>query len=621
MRLLAELRRRNVIRMAGLYLVGAWLVVQVAGTLLPMFDAPPGMVRSVVLLLAIGFVPALVFAWVFELTPEGIKRDAEVPPEASIAPQTARRMDRMIIAVLALALLYFAVDKFVLSPARQAALATASAAAAPPRPAASAPAISPKSIAVLAFTDLSPQHDQEYFSDGIAEEILNALAHVKDLKVAGRTSSFYYKGRNEDLRSIGRTLGVAHVLEGSVRKQGDKVRITAQLIRSADGFHLWSESYDGDLKDVFQLQEQIARAVTASLKAVLEGEQKQRLVPVATASPEAYALYLQATAVFNRRDGAHFADAIADLQRALRLDPGYARAYSRLSALHVLANNYAGLDRAAAYQAARREAAKAMELDPSLAEPLSVLGVLAEFERDWLPARELHDRALALDPGDVTANFWLGLTRLNAGYLRDGLAGVDNALAIDPLLPNALGWRAFFHLDAGERDTARQMAQRAQGQGLRWGDTVLGLIAHAEGRDTEALAHLQQGLTALTAELPPGATDILAQGFYGDASQRQRARAMLEAYVAGAPRSIPTVVPWFLLMTGDPTRALEIAQDPRTTNDTLFVASLWSQQGAAARRLPQFPGFARKMGMTAVWDKYGAPDECRRIAPGDYRCD
>ena len=619
MGLLAELRRRNVIRMAGLYLVGAWLVVQVAGTLLPMFGAPAGMVRSVVLLLAIGFVPALVFAWVFELTPEGIKRDAEVPPEASIAPQTARRMDRMIIAVLALALLYFAVDKFVLSPARQASASTVATAAPAPTPKSVAPAISPKSIAVLAFTDLSPQHDQEYFSDGIAEEILNALAHVKDLKVAGRTSSFFYKGRNEDLRSIGRTLGVAHVLEGSVRKQGEKVRITAQLIRSEDGFHLWSESYDGDLKDVFQLQEQIARSVTDNLKAVLEGEQKQRLVPVATASPEAYALYLQATAVFNRRDGAHFADAIADLQQALRLDPGYARAYSRLSALHVLANNYAGVDRPTAYAAARHEAQMAMKLDPTLAEPLSVLGVQAEFERDWVAARELHDRALAKDPGDVTANFWLGLTRLNAGYLRDGLAAVDRSLEIDPLLPNALGWRAFFYLDAGERDKARRMAQQAQGQGLRWGDTVLGLLAHAEGRDP--VPDLQHGLPALTAELPAGAADILAQGFYGDAARRERARALLDSYVAGAPRSIPTVVPWFFLMTGDPARALEIAQDPRTTNDTLFLATLWSSHGAAARRLPQFPGFARKLGMAAVWDKYGAPDECRRIAPGDYRCD
>jgi TolB-like protein len=617
--LITELRRRNVIRMAGLYLVGAWLLVQVAGTLLPIFHTPEWVLRTLVLLLAIGFLPALVFAWVFELTPQGLKRDADVTPEDSIAPHTARRMDRMIIAVLAVALVYFAVDKFVLAPAR--ATAVPSVAADSRSHKVDAPAASPKSIAVLAFTDLSPQHDQEYFSDGMAEEILNALAHVKDLKVAGRTSSFYYKGRNEDLRTIGTALGVANVLEGSVRKQGNQVRITAQLIRSADGFHLWSESYDGDLKDVFALQERIARAITDKLQAVLEGEQKSRLVPVATNNPDAYALYLQATSVFNRRDGKQFATAIAGLQRALQLDPKYARAHSRLAALEVLYNNYSGVDRVAALAAAKREAFAAIALDPTLGEPHAVLGVLYEYQRDWLGAREEHDRALALEPGDVTTNFWHGLTRLNAGYRADGLAGVDDALAIDPLLPNALAWRAYFYLDAGDHETARRMSQGALGQGLLFGDTVLGLLAHAEGDDAGAIAHLQRGFPALTTELPAGAGDVLAQGLYGDAAQRARAIAMLDDFVAHRHGTIPTLVPWYYLMSGDAARALVVAQDPRTTNDTFFLASLWSKSGAAARRLPQFPAFARKIGMTAVWDKYGAPDDCRRVAPGDYLCE
>ena len=227
MTLLSELRRRNVIRMAGLYLVGAWLITQVAATLLPVFDAPEWVMRVLVGLLAIGFPAALVFAWVFELTPEGLKRDADVPSAASIAPQTARRMDRMIIVVLALALGYFAVDKFVLAPTRDATTAplaamTSEGSAATSTAASNgegagpgtAPAIDAKSIAVLAFANMSADKDNEYFSDGVAEEILNALAKIDDLKVAGRTSSFYFKGRNESLATIGSTLGVAHVLEG-----------------------------------------------------------------------------------------------------------------------------------------------------------------------------------------------------------------------------------------------------------------------------------------------------------------------------------------------------------------------------------------------------------------------
>jgi TolB-like protein/Tfp pilus assembly protein PilF len=447
--LIAELRRRNVFRMAGLYLVGAWLVTQVAGTLLPMFEAPQWIARAVVILLAIGFVPALVFAWIFELTPQGIRRDADVPPQHSIAPQTARRLDRAIIVVLTLALGYFAVDKFVLAPRQSV-----------PSPHMS-DEITSKSIAVLPFIDLSPAKDQEYFSDGMSEELLNALAKVKDLKVAGRTSSFSFKGKNEDMRTIGAALGVANIVEGSVRKQGDKVRITAQLVQATNGFHLWSQTYDGDLKDVFELQERIARAITDELRVVLQGDQKTRLVPVATTSPEAYSLYLKATAIFNRRDGAHFDDAIADLERAIELDPKFARAFSRLAVIYSVAPQYLqSTDLNAARDAAQRNAVTAIALDPTLAEPLAALALSDRIGHRYVEEREGYERALALDPDDVTAIFWFGLTELMGGYTRHGMELLDRALSIDPKLPNALRWRAKMHIAAGDLDAAAIDAQR-----------------------------------------------------------------------------------------------------------------------------------------------------------------
>ena len=265
MNFLAELRRRNVIRMAGLYLVGAWLIVQVASTIFPAFELPGWALRGVILVLAIGFIPALVFSWVFELTPDGLKRDAEVPASESIAPQTARRMERVFLVLLTLALGYFAIDKFVLAPKREAArvaeVTQATKVDAVPTSATPIPAVSAipeKSIAVLAFANMSADKDNEYFSDGVAEEILNSLANVKDLKVAGRTASFYFKGRNEPMAAIGAVLGVANILEGSVRKQGNRLRITAQLSRVSDGFHLWSETFDGTDADIFALQENIA---------------------------------------------------------------------------------------------------------------------------------------------------------------------------------------------------------------------------------------------------------------------------------------------------------------------------------------------------------------------------
>jgi serine/threonine-protein kinase len=243
----AELKRRNVVRMAGLYLVGAWLLTQVAGTVLPMFGAPDWLPRSIVILLAIGFLPALIFSWVFELTPEGLKRDAEVAPEKSIAPQTARRMDRMIIVLLLLALAYFAFDKFVLGPRRAGA------------PNESTSSVSLKSIAVLPFVNTSGDAANEYFSDGLSEELIAVLVKIPGLKIIGRSSSFLFKGKSEDSRAIGQKLGVAHLLEGSVRKQGERVRIVAELISAADGRALWTDTYDRELKDVFAVRARLPR--------------------------------------------------------------------------------------------------------------------------------------------------------------------------------------------------------------------------------------------------------------------------------------------------------------------------------------------------------------------------
>ena len=630
MSLIDELKRRNVIRMAGLYLVGSWLIVQVTGTLLPVFDAPSWVLKTLVGLLAVGLVPALIFSWVFELTPDGIKRDAEVEPNRTVAVQTTRRLDRMIIAVLLLALTYFGFDKFVLAPRHEAsliasmthvdqeALKTSGNNSAPAR---SSDAIDRKSVAVLPFTDLSPAHDQEYFSDGMAEEILNALAQVKDLKVAGRTSSFFFKGKNEDLRAIGKTLGVANVLEGSVRKQDDKVRITAQLIRSADGIHLWSESYDGDLRDVFELQERIARAITDQLKVVLAGEQKTRLVPVATTNPEAYALYLQATAIFNRRDGAHFPDAIADLKEAIRLDPKYARAHARLASFYAIANNYDNTyDLAEAQANAEREARVAIDLDTTIGEPYAALGVFHEYRREWAAARESLEHAVTLDPSDATATFWLGLSQYDAGYRKLGIASVDRALAIDPLLPNALSWRAFFYLEAGDRESARRMAQRSADQGLAPAEIQLALLAHAEGRNSDAIAHYTRGTRSTLNGFPEGTSAVLAQAVFGDAASRAKAVAMIDAYLATRPKTVSAGAPWALLQLAEPARALALVEDPQTSNDTLFMVWLWSSHGTVARTLAQFPEFARKTKLTQIWEKYGAPDDCERKGPDDYVC-
>ncbi len=438
MSFITELKRRNVIRAAGLYLVGAWLLVQVASTVLPAFDVPAWTLRALIIVLAIGFVPVMVIAWLFELTPSGLKRDEDVAPQDSIAPQTARRMDRLILIVAIVAIAYFAFDKFVLAPRREAALVTETTANVTAEIHAEKSKINDKSVAVLPFLDLSPEHDQGYFSDGMSEEILNALAQVQDLKVAGRTSSFYYKGRNEDLRTIGKALGVANVIEGSVRKQGDKVRITAQLIRSDDDFHLWSESYDGDLKDVFALQERIARAITDKLKITLIGAQQTQLVTVATTDTQAHDLYLEAREAYRAR-GAGVQKSIDLYHTALKRDPEFAQAWAGLCAsLDVLPYYLPDTEKTRLpqiYDEGEAACKRAIAIDPNLAAAHIALGGLYANAWHWRDAEQQFKQAQALAPDDPEFLFvytdWLGAM----GRTDEALATAKRAVELDPMAP------------------------------------------------------------------------------------------------------------------------------------------------------------------------------------------
>jgi TolB-like protein/Tfp pilus assembly protein PilF len=619
---IAELKRRNVIRMAGLYLVGAWLITQVAGTVLPMYEAPAWVARSIVTALAIGFIPAMIFAWVFELTPDGLKRDSEIQTGQSIAPQTAQKMNRLIAALLVLAVIYFGVDKFYLAPKREAALVTQTTQAITEQVASQEKSENEKSIAVLAFENRSADKDNEYFSDGVAEEILNSLAKVKDLKVAGRTSSFFFKGKNENLTTIGKTLGVAHVLEGSVRKQGDKLRITAQLIRVSDGFQLWSETFDGTDADIFALQENIARRVTGELKVALNAGQQNQLIDAGTNSPEAYALYLQATDIFNRRDTTHYQDAVAALQKALALDPKYARAHSRLATLYATLGAYMDIDFRQTNAKAIKEANAALALDPSLAEPHAVLGLTYGKQRGgFLRGREEFERAIALDPDDVNSNFWYGLSLVMTGYREAGIARFEHALSIDPMMPNIVRWRGLMYFLDGDLNNAELYLGRARSSGLLFAERELSYIAFQRGDVAMAIRKWTAGTESLQNTLPPGSTEIIANGIYGDAQAKSRALALIDDVLAQAKPLATGTLPLSLLILGSPERALSAVLKLQDIDNSDFFARLWSANGKQARVLPEFPAFLQKMGLVELWDKYGPPDVCRKSDKGDYVCE
>jgi TolB-like protein/Tfp pilus assembly protein PilF len=440
----AELKRRNVLRVGAAYVVVAWLLIQVAETIFPLFGFDDTPARIVVIVLAIGLVPTLIFAWAFELTPEGLKKESEVDRSQSITPQTGKKLDRMIMVVLALALGYFAFDKFVLSESREATLVEE--ARQQGRTEALVESYGNQSIAVLAFDDMSPDQDQEYLSDGIAEELLNLLAKIPELRVISRSSAFSYKGQNLEIPEIAQRLNVAHILEGSVRKAGNRVRITTQLIEARSDTHLWSETYDRTLDDVFAIQDEIAATVVEQLKVKLLGEAPH----VEETDPEAYTLYLQARHLGRRGTAEGWDESNALYEQALAIDPGYAVAWDGLAVNYTNMADNGLLPFDEGYGKAREATEKALAIDPDYALAHVGLGWIAmSYDNDPAQAARHFKYALQLDPANITTITNAGTLLLFLGRLKEAIAAYEYVITRDPVSATKHSNLGFCYLSAG----------------------------------------------------------------------------------------------------------------------------------------------------------------------------
>lgn len=431
-----ELKRRNVARMAVLYAVASWLILQIADVLFENLEVPGWAFRLVLGLLALGFPVALIFSWVFELTPEGLKREKDIERHQSITHETGRKLNITIVVLLVLAIGGLVADRLI--PEQSAAGPSATVAAEeihskpveevqPPNTAAEL------SIAVLPFVNMSGDEENEYFSDGLSEELLNTLVQIRDLKVTGRTSSFAFKGQNLDLREIGERLNVANVLEGSVRKAANRVRITAQLIKTEDGYHLWSETFDRELDDIFAIQQEIAEKVAEALSVTLLGESKQP--EGGTLNTDAYQAYLRGIHVLRRApdNPETLETARAYFEQALELDPNYLAPMAGMYEYwnRLFRNGIIDLDLSQAGM--NRTIEQIQRAAPESSEALKAAAHGYQRKRDWPQALKLAREIWERDPGSADANMFLSSVLFVTNQRQEALELAWAAVALDPL--------------------------------------------------------------------------------------------------------------------------------------------------------------------------------------------
>src|SRR5437773_925117 len=576
----AELKRRNVYKVAVAYAVVGWLVIQVTATIVPALHLPDGLTTAVVVLTLLGFPVALVIAWAFEMTPEGMKRTENVSPDEVIPHWSIQKFAALIIgvAIIAAGLLAFQ----LLRSSRSTITATADA----------------KSIAVLPFVNMSADKNDEYLSDGMTEELINVLSKVPGLRVPGRTSCFAFKGKNEEdiFRKVGDQLHVGTVLEGSVRKAGDKLRVTAQLINVSDGYHLWSKDYEGDVKDILNFQSNVAEQVVQALQVKLGGEGTRVLAKKPTENPEAHRLYLLGRYEFAKYTQTGWNNAIRYYEQALKLDPNYALAYCGL------ADNYAYMGSVVmpekeAIAKEKEFAQKALELDPELAEAHMSLALTLVADYDWRNGLKEFDRALELNPNLAFAYELQSWTLNGLGRFDEAIAKTRKAVELDPLNPFFQMSLSFYQYWARQYDNAIAQARKTleMDPNSTIARVLLGLSFLKKGDTGGAIAELQK-----TKAPDPGAW---YQGFLGYAyavsGDRAKAEQALRELEELAKRQYvsPTAFVTIYLGLGEKEKALDSLEKAYEEQDSACWYLKIDQIYDSVRNEPRFQAILKKVGL------------------------
>ncbi len=610
MNIWSELKRRNVIRVGAAYLVASWVLIEVGSVMFDAFGFPDFAIKLLIAGLALGLLPVLVLAWAYELTPEGVVRDTGSGRENPEHRNTARRLDQVTIAMILIALGVVAVNRFVIPervrPAltEQATPATAGQAvtsAAKPENIPQGP-----SIAVLPFANMSPDPDNEYFADGISEEILNVLASVDGLKVASRTSAFTFRDSNSSVAEIAAALGVANILEGSVRKQGNRVRITAQLIDAQTDVHRWSESYDRDLDDIFAVQEEIAQSITQALSDTLGITSVSVTAP--TGNLDAYQNFLRGRTLFYQR-GQSLIPARELLEQAVAQDPEFAEAWAVLAATIIVTPSYIPMSSEQAIKSARLAAERALALNASLPIPYAVLGLLEDFNRDFIASEDLFDQAIELDPDNSTPWLWRGLLHLGIGHFAAAEQDIQRAYSLDPLVGINNGWLGIVKVMRGDLDEAETYLKRTVELG--WGPVVyfgLAALAYRRGQPEQEFEYLLQNRRASATGSP--SSEAVSDAWIAALQDAKKIPAFKDAVVADVADNPENRWGLQFLWLGEFDAGLRHELDRPVVSASYFHWQFWLPKLRQAVESPVFMEYARRRGMLDYWRTRGYPDRC-----------
>jgi adenylate cyclase len=591
----SELKRRRVGKVAIGYGAVAWMVTEASSVVMPALRLPEWTVTFVVVFLMVGFPVAMIMAWVFDVGPQGIKRTAPLRDE------TASMQVRLRVAYAAVVLLLMAGLGYLLY---ERGLGRAMAGE------------RHGSIAVLPFTNLSGDASKDYFSDGMSEELLNLLARVPGLQVASRTSAFAYKGRNVDIRQVGKDLGVETVLEGSVRQAGDQVRITAQLIDTETGFHLWSDTYDRQLADIFQVQDEIAGAIVDRLRIQLAPEDQQlaQRTRAPTQNVEAYELYLQGRAVWKKRGEENLKRAIELYQSALARDPAFARAHAALASAYVVMAGYTKEqgDEKKFNPMAETSARQALVLEPNIGEAHAVLAQINADRGDFLDAESGFFFAISLEPNEPTPHHWYSILLSRVGRLQAGLTQARRAYELDPSSPILAANLGNMLLQLGQDDEALRFVSLASELGLSKKEYGVEATVAIRRGDWVDARRLMGEIDNIPDEIKPEAQRFV------DALADPKLRPEV---VAGMRAIDPKIAPqaFFIgpyLQLGEVDLVFrildeELRNDANSWVNNWDLGHVWTPEGRRFRTDKRFGPLAERIGMVDYWKQYGYPDGCR----------